>query len=101
MIEIELNDKGITVTGHAPRPDGVPAGQNIICAAVSALTQTLLESLRQVAHVDLKNVAVSKGYVSALWPDQLLNQKARALIDSYMIGITAISRDYPGNITII
>ena len=101
MIEIELNDNGIRVDGHAPRPDGVPAGQNVVCAAVSALTQTLLDSLEKVARVHLRGVVVEKGHVSAKWPDEPLNEKARALIDGYMVGVMGISRDYPGNIMII
>ena len=54
MIKVHLDLHHITVQGHAPRVNGEAPGQNIVCAAVSALTLTLIEGLEAIAGMTVK-----------------------------------------------
>lgn len=100
MIEVHLDatKNYITVQGHAARPEGVQPGQNIVCAAVSAITLTLIEGLECIA---LENVAakVDSGDVLIQW-DGPLSEIGSALISTWFIGILKIQKAY-GEITII
>ncbi len=62
MIRIKQVKSTLDVSGHAKRAPGVPAGNNIVCAAVSALTLTLVESLSEVAGMKVSS-AEQKGHV--------------------------------------
>lgn len=97
MINVRLTTNRLEVTGHAKRPEGVPPGSNIICAAVSALTLTLAEGLTGIAGETVE-VQQSDGYISIEW--KTLSTVGRALIDTWFIGILKIQEAY-GEITII
>ena len=99
MIEVHIDGSKhfITVQGHAARPEGVQPGQNIVCAAVSAITLTLIEGLREVAGIEIQE-SVSPGSTVISWPD--LNEIGRALVRTYVLGLEGI-RDSYGEITII
>ena len=86
MIKVHLDLHNITVEGHAPRPEGTEPGQNIVCAAVSALTLTLIEGLEAIAGMRIETVE---------------NDTGKALIDTWYIGITRIQDSYPNTITIL
>lgn len=97
MIRINVKDTGITVSGHAQRLPGAPPGHNIICAAVSALTLTLIEGLREVAGLDV-NARADPGDTVIEWHGQ--NEISRALVRTYVLGLEGIRGSY-GEITII
>lgn len=97
MIRVRIRENSIAVTGHAQRPEGVPPGQNIICAAVSAITQMLLDGLDNIAGIPIES-HVDKGGVTIRWVR--LNKAARTLIDAWFLGICGIERSY-GEIEII
>ena len=99
MIEVYRGVDQITVIGHAPRPADVEPGQNIVCAAVSALTLTLVIGLEEVAGMKLTGKVVQDGKVLIKWnaPTPI----GKALIKTWYIGITRIRDNYPGTITII
>lgn len=99
MINITLTERRLEVSGHAQRPEGTPPGANIICAAVSALTLTLVEGLTQVAHDDI-SVQQRDGYMAIAWDWGTLSDRGRALIDTWYIGILNIQETY-GEITIL
>lgn len=94
MIQVSLNDHHISVTGHAVT--GAPPGHNIVCAAVSALTLTLIEGLESVAGVRISTTE-EPGNVQITWGE--LNPIGKALIDTWYAGISQIQTDY-GHITI-
>lgn len=75
-----------------------PVGQDIVCAAVSALTLTLINGLRAVAGMDI-SVDSHDGFASIGW--EQANEVGKALIDSWYLGICDISREYNGYIQII
>ena len=99
MIEVHIDGSKhfITVQGHAARPEGVQPGQNIVCAAVSALTLTLIEGLECIANERI-SARVDTGDVSIEWDE--LSDIGSALIDTWFIGILKIQEAY-GEITII
>ena len=99
MIEVHLDGakRIITVQGHAARPEGVQPGQNIVCAAVSAITLTLIEGLESIANERI-SARVDTGDVSIEWDE--LSDIGSALIDTWFIGILKIQEAY-GEITII
>lgn len=51
MIDISIRRDGITISGHAGY---APAGQDIVCAGVSALTQTLIKSIEDLTSDKIK-----------------------------------------------
>lgn len=95
MITVKVRDNSIAVRGHAGM---APAGQDIVCAAVSALTLTLINGLRAVAGMDI-SVDSHDGFASIGW--EQANEVGKALIDSWYLGICDISREYNGYIQII
>lgn len=99
MIEVYTGTYEIKVTGHAPRPENVAPGNNIVCAAVSALTLTLVEGLEHVARVKITREIVAEGHVHIVWTDS--NRISKALVDTWLIGIERIRDSYPGTIKII
>lgn len=99
MIEVHIDGSKhfITVQGHAARPEGVQPGQNIVCAAVSALTLTLIEGLECIANERI-SARVDAGDVLIEW--KTLSTVGRALVDTWFIGILKIQEAY-GEIMII
>lgn len=99
MIEVHIDGSKhfITVQGHAARPEGVQPGQNIVCAAVSALTLTLIEGLECIANERI-SARVDAGDVLIEWDE--LSDIGSALVDTWFIGILKIQEAY-GEITII
>lgn len=97
MINIRLTTNQLEVTGHAARPEGVQPGQNIVCAAVSALTLTLIEGLECIANERI-SARVDAGDVLIEWDE--LSDIGSALISTWFIGILKIQEAY-GEIMII
>ena len=99
MIEVHIDRAKhlITVQGHAARPEGVQPGQNIVCAAVSALTLTLIEGLECIANERI-SARVDAGDVLIEWDE--LSDIGSALISTWFIGILKIQEAY-GEIMII
>ena len=99
MIEVHIDGSKhfITVQGHAARPEGVQPGQNIVCAAVSALTLTLIEGRECIANERI-SARVDAGDVLIEWDE--LSDIGSALISTWFIGILKIQEAY-GEIMII
>ena len=99
MIEVHIDGSKhfITVQGHAARPEGVQPGQKIVCAAVSALTLTLIEGLECIANERI-SARVDAGDVLIEWDE--LSDLGSALISTWFLGILKIQEAY-GEIMII
>ena len=99
MIEVHIDGSKhfSTVQGQAARPEGVQPGQNIVCAAVSALTLTLIEGLECIANERI-SARVDAGDVLIEWDE--LSDIGSALISAWFIGILKIQEAY-GEIMII
>lgn len=98
MIQVHFDPSYISVRGHAPRPENVAPGQNIVCAAVSALTLTLIEGLTAIAGMEISTTEES-GNVRIEWA--AINEIGKALIDTWFLGIVRIQDSYNGTILII
>lgn len=88
MIQVRVRENQISVHGHAGY---APRGQDIVCAAVSALTLTLIQGLEQVAGMEIKSQE-AHGNVCIDW--QHMNDTGKALIDTWFLGISSIADDY-------
>lgn len=97
MITFILNDKGIKIEGHAPREEGKT--ENLTCAAVSALAQTILDSLEEIAGQDIQRIAQESGLIEATWSE--LNPGAVILLRALALGVENIAYSNPGTINIV
>ena len=90
MINIMIRKNRIEVKGHA-------TGSEIVCAAVSALTQTLVQGLVEITQDSVSWLADS-GNMIIEW--KVLSDSGRVLIDAWYLGICSIQENY-GYIKII
>lgn len=90
MIEVSAGLSGIHVSGHA---NTAPKGYDLVCAAVSALTLTLIRGLKEIAFMDLYE-SVETGNICIEW--QTLNDTGKALVDTWFLGICSVAAEYPG-----
>lgn len=99
MISVKIQGKKnraseIIVSGHAGFADH---GEDIVCAAVSVLTISILNGLTEIlGRKDLDEV-VEEGYVRFTIPeitDEPISMKTDALISTYLLGIRGIKEAY-------
>lgn len=95
MIEVSVRKDGITVSGHAGY---APAGQDIVCAGVTALTQTLIKSIEDLTE-DKIQYSISPGRVDINYGN--LSERSRTLVDSFFIGICKVADEYPDYVRIM
>ncbi len=89
MIEVSVRKDGIVVSGHAGY---APAGSDIVCAGVTALTQELIRSMEGLTD-DRIETDIGSGIASIQYGD--LSEKGKLLIDSFFIGICMIAKEFP------
>lgn len=89
MIEVEVKQKGVYINGHAGRKES--DGIDRACAAVSALTCNLINSLRDLTD-DRVVTSTSSGMATIEW--EQLSDKGQLLIDSWFLGLTDINKEY-------
>ena len=95
MIDVTVRENELTVSGHAGY---ATKGEDIVCAAVTALSGTLVKSLEDLTD-DKIEYDVQLGWVDIKYGD--LSEKAKALIDSFFIGICLVADEFPGYIRIM
>lgn len=95
MIVITRTPNSITVCGHA---NFARHGKDIVCAAVSVLLQTLINSITQLTD-DEMSFELSKGdsYMTIKNP----SEKAQLLIGSFFIGVNGIAAAYPDHVKVV
>ena len=89
MITVLLTPNSIHVSGHA---NTAPYGSDIVCAAVSAITLTLIRGLESIAYMSLHE-SVEPGNICIVW--QTINDTGKALIDTWFLGILGIAEEHP------
>ena len=92
MIEIHRFDGGITMKGHAHYAE---PGKDIVCAGVSALVQTLIQSIEELT-ADKIQYSMQPGPVDIKFRD--LSEHAQLLVNSFFVGIDMIASEYPDNV---
>ncbi|MBB1070272.1 ribosomal-processing cysteine protease Prp [Limosilactobacillus sp. RRLNB_1_1] len=85
------------MTGHA---DSGPYGQDIVCAAVSALSISTINGLEQVVHTkpDLNQDNVNGGFLEVTKLD--LGHDSQILLRTLLNGLLDIQESYPKNIEV-
>ena len=94
MIEVSVQKDEIRVLGHSGY---APPGQDIVCAAVSTLTQGLIASIEGLAG-DRQDYTIAPGIFILKIKD--LSEKSKLLVDSFFIAICGVADAYPNHIRI-
>ena len=95
MITVARRPGGVRVTGHA---GDAPPGQDIVCAAISTLTQTLLQALSALT-ADKIQSSISPGRVDIKHGN--LSADAQLLVDSFFVGCRMVADAYPDCVRVI
>ncbi len=93
MIDIKAeqrrNEFSITIAGHAQYAE---PGKDIVCSAISALYENLLQSLEQLTSSELYNDR-SEGWHQIYGKNA--DENAKLLLESFMLGCESVSFAYP------
>ncbi len=95
MIAVRVQEDGVTVSGHA---GFAGVGKDIICAGVTALTQTLIKSLNDLTE-DKIEYEMSPGRADIKYRD--LSEAGKLLVDSFFIGICQIVDEFPDYVRVV
>lgn len=91
----------IKVEGHS---EYSTKGNDIVCAGISSLFQTLILSVSRILKIEQKIERNELGLLSTEIDIQKLkhedSDKLKLLIESFILGASEISKEYPGNIII-
>ena len=88
MIVVNITQTGLTVDGHAGYAE---TGNDIICAAVSALAQGLIHSLDALTE-DRISYQIRDGHIGIEYEN--LSEQGKLLIDSFFIAVSDIQMTY-------
>lgn len=88
MIVVQVTETGLTVDGHAGYAE---IGNDIICAAVSSLTQGLIHSLEALTD-DKIAYRIITGHVDIEYEN--LSEQGMLLVDSFFIAVSDIQLTY-------
>lgn len=104
MIQIRYVETGdsrsLLVEGHAGY---APAGQDIVCAAVSVLTCTLAQCLQEIerkGHIRLDTLAMLPGNTDIQWTVIGDKQESHGLLHVIWTGYALLARTYPNHVTV-
>ena len=95
MIEVKIRENEIIIFGHAGYAE---PGKDIVCAGVTALTETLVKSLEDLTEDEIE-YDISSGRADIKYKD--LSERGQLLVDSFFLGICLIVADFPDYIKII
>ena len=95
MIEVKRGTDRITIKGHAGYAD---AGNDIVCAAVSALAQTLIRCIEDLTETKIE-YDISSGWIDI--KHGILSERASVLIESFFIGVYMAAEEYPDCVKIL
>ena len=78
---------GFSCLGHAGYAD---AGEDIVCAGISALVINTVNSLEELVHEEMELVNdETTGYIDCRFPNEI-SEHAKLLIDSMILGLESI-----------
>lgn len=86
---------GLTVSGHA---EYAAKGNDIVCAAVSTLAQTLIQSIEELTETEIEYV-IQSGWIDI--KHGILSERASVLIESFFIGVSMVSGEFPDCVQIV
>lgn len=88
MINVTITESGILMEGHAGYHEN---GQDLVCAAVSALTCNLINSLKNLTNIKVR-AETKEGFTKIHW--EKITAAGKLLVDSWFLGLTAINQEY-------
>lgn len=94
MIVVSVRKDGISILGHSGY---APAGKDIVCASVSVLFCTLVNSMDALTR-DKIEYQISDGRGIIRYGD--LSEAGKLLVDSFFIGASAVAEQYPDYVRI-
>ena len=94
MIAVCVRKDGIQISGHA---DYAESGKDIVCAGVTALTQTLIRALEGLTKDEIE-YEVSPGRADIYYGN--LSEEGKLLVDSFFIGVCSIADEFPDHVRI-
>lgn len=94
MIVINAREECISIQGHAGYAE---KGKDIVCAGVTALTQTLIKSINDLT-MDRPEYEIAPGVFYMELKN--LSEKSKILVDSFFIGLCSIAEEFPEYIRI-
>ena len=87
--------KGFTCDGHAGFAD---YGEDIVCAAISVLVINTINSLEQITGEQIQvETDENVGTIRCRFVNQPLKETSKALMDSLVLGLTQIEKQYGEN----
>lgn len=89
MIEVRIRPERMEISGHAGYAE---PGKDIVCAGVTALTQTLIQSIDDLTDDEIE-YRISPGKVEVEYRN--LSEKSKTLVDSFFVGICLIAEEFP------
>ena len=89
MIEIRQDGNRISIEGHAEHAEH---GKDIVCAAISTLSQVFVASVEELTAAKIKTAQTS-GYMEIVIEES--TERAQVLIDSFFIGCQMVAEQYP------
>lgn len=95
MTTISISNDSIKMRGHAGYAQ---TGYDIVCAGLTALTQTLIMSIKDLTE-DTLNYCISPARVDIDLRN--LSERSQTLVDSFFIGICMIADEFPDFVRVI
>lgn len=95
MIVVSKLKNKILICGHA---EYAPRGQDIVCAAVSVLTQVFVASVEELTE-DVIKADIQPGDTVIEYKN--LTSHAQVLFDSFLLGLEMIAQNYPYHVRIV
>lgn len=89
MIEIRQDGNRISIEGHAEYAE---PGRDIVCAAISTLSQVFVASVEELTAAKIKTAQTS-GYMEIVIEES--TERAQVLLDSFFIGCQMVAEQYP------
>lgn len=89
MVVVNVHDGTVKIQGHA---NYASPGKDIVCAAISALTQTFIGTIEKLTDEQIK-YDISSGRADIYIENP--GEAAKLLIGSFLIGCKMIADEYP------
>lgn len=97
MILVSLSRDRLSIAGHAGM---APKGEDIVCAAVSALGQALIVGLRDILGIPVAVRTLEPGSLTAEWASRDVGPEADAVIRTIRRSLEEIAKKHAAFLTI-
>ena len=95
MIKVHVDDKQITISGHA---NYAPKGKDIVCAYFTGVLDTTSKLLHETDYNIVRNVTLGETWTIILFPESRISN---AVILNMLEIFMQLSSQYPNNVQVI